>query len=303
LPAFLIMFALSAAYAAYGALPSMRDAFYGIGPVVLGIFAAAVYRLGRTTVKELSQAIIAATTALVILASPLGVAVTLLAAGCVGVALFDSRRKGLIALVGVAGAYAIFQSFDWFALSAVQGGAATAPGAWDLTTFFFKVGALTFGGGLSMLAFMEEQVVNQLAWLTPQEFVDGLALGQLTPGPVLMLAAFVGFRLMGFKGAAVAAAAIFLPSFLMMLSILPLLKKLGDLRLLKAFMRGAGPAVIGALAASLGQMAPHAAPDAFAVILLSATNAIILLWNVGPLPLLASGALAGAISRHATLIS
>jgi chromate transporter len=160
---------------------------------------------------------------------------------------------------------------------------------------------LSFGGGLSMLTFMQEQVVTQLAWLTPQEFVDGLALGQLTPGPVLMLAAFVGFKLMGVKGAAVAAAAIFLPSFLMMLSVLPLLKKLGDLQWLKAFMRGAGPAVIGALAASLGQMAPHAVPNAFTAFLLIATLAIILLWKIEPLPLMVSGAIAGVIGRRGTL--
>ncbi len=301
LPGFFILLALAAAYVAYGALPSMRDAFYGIGPVVLGIFAAAVYRLGRASIKEVSQAVIAVTAALVILATSLGFAVTLLAAGCVGVALFHSRPAGLVALVGVSAAYAIAQYLDWFALPAAGSGAAAAPSLWNLAAFFFKVGALTFGGGLSMLAFMEQQVVSQLAWLTPQEFVDGLALGQLTPGPVLMLAAFVGFKLMGTQGAAVAAAAIFLPSFLMMLSILPLLKKLGGLRWLRAFMRGAGPAVIGALAASLGQMAPHAAPDAFTALLLIATLTLTLLRNVGPLSLMASGALAGLIGRHAPL--
>jgi chromate transporter len=249
----------------------------------------------------MSQAIIGVTAALGLLTSALGLALTLVCAGCVGVALFHSRRKGLIALAGVAGACAIVQYLDLFALSTTQGRASAAPGLWDLGIFFFRIGALTFGGGLSMLAFIEEQMVGQLAWLTPQEFVDGLVLGQLTPGPILMLAAFVGFKLMGFKGAAVAAAAIFLPSFLMMLSILPLLKKLGDLRWLQAFMRGAGPAVIGALATALGQMTPHAVPDAFAAFLLLATLAIILLRKVGPLPLMTAGALAGMVRRHDAL--
>ena len=87
----------------------------------------------------------------------------------------------------------------------------------------------------------------------------------------------------------------------MMLSILPLLKKLGNLQWLKAFMRGAGPAVIGALAASLGQMAPQAAPDAFTAFLLIATLAITLVRNVGPLSLMTSGAIAGMISRRVPL--
>ena len=73
---------------------------------------------------------------------------------------------------------------------------------WGVGAFFFKVGTFTFGGGLSMLAFMQEQVVDQFGWLTPQEFVDGLALGQLTPGPILMLAAFIGYELLGTLGAA-----------------------------------------------------------------------------------------------------
>jgi chromate transporter len=174
---------------------------------------------------------------------------------------------------------------------------ATSPSLWELAAFFFKVGAFTFGGGLSMLAFMQEQVVNQFGWLTPQEFVDGLALGQLTPGPILMLAAFIGFKLAGATGAAVAGSAIFLPSFLMMLSVLPLLRKLKDLQWLRAFMRGVGPAVIGALAVSLVQMTPHAAPDIFTWVLLALTIGLILLCKLGPLPVMAGGGVIGLLSR------
>jgi chromate transporter len=171
------------------------------------------------------------------------------------------------------------------------------PSPWEFGVFFFKVGAFTFGGGLSMLAFMQEQVVNQFGWLTPQEFIDGLALGQLTPGPILMLAAFIGFKLAGVTGAAVAGSAIFFPSILMMLSVLPLLRKLKDIQWLRAFMRGVGPAVIGALAVSLVQMAPHAAPDVFTWFLLALTIGLLLLRNAGPLPVMVGGAVIGLISR------
>ena len=105
-----------------------------------------------------------------------------------------------------------------------------------------------------------------------------------------MLAAFIGFKLFGIAGAAVAGAAIFLPSFLMILSILSLLQRMKDLQWLRAFMRGVAPAVIGALAVSLVQIAPHAAPDVFTWILMALTVGVILLRNVGPLPLVASGA-------------
>ena len=102
----------------------------------------------------------------------------------------------------------------------------------------------------------------------------------------------------GIAGAAVAGAAIFLPSFLMILSILPLLNKMKNLQWLRAFMRGVGPAVIGALAVSLVQMAPHAAPDVFTWILMALTVGAILLRNVGPLPLVASGAVIGLLAKN-----
>ena len=299
LPAFFIMLALSAVYVAFGALPSVRSAFYGIGPVVVGIFAVSVYRLGKGTIRERSQIAIGLAAAGVMFFTSVDLVVTLLAAGFVGVMLFNSRRAGLIlllSLIVVVGAYYVATNLLLHQIAAENAplrAAAGEPHLWEVGVFFLKVGAFTFGGGLSMLAFMQEQVVNQFGWLTPKEFVDGLALGQLTPGPILMLAAFIGFKLFGIAGAAVAGAGIFLPSFLMILSILPLLQRMKDLQWLRAFMRGVGPAVIGALAVSLLQIAPHAAPDAFAWILMALTVGVILLRNVGPLPLMAGGAVTG----------
>jgi chromate transporter len=304
LPAFLIMLALATAYVAFGALPSVRNAFYGIGPAVVGIFAVSVYRLGKGTIKDIAQVVIALAAAAVMLLTPVGIILPLLAAGSVGILLFHSRRIGIIALGVLAVLSGLYYASDilvakWAASvpDVAPRSSATPPGLWELGIFFFKVGAFTFGGGLSMLAFIQEQVVNQFGWLTPREFVDGLALGQLTPGPVLMLAAFIGFKLAGIAGAAVAGSAIFLPSFLMILSILPLLNKMNDLQWLKAFMRGVGPAVIGTLAVSLVEMAPHAAPDPFTWFLLALTVLLLLLSKVGPLPLMFGGALAGLLSK------
>jgi chromate transporter len=302
LPAFLIMLALAGAYVAFGALPSMRGAFYGIGPVVVGIFAVSVYRLGKATIKEASQIGIIVAAMAVMALTPVGLVATLVTAGCVGIAMFDSWRKSLIAIAVFVALYAAYYIVDQSFINpaapvSVVPSAAVRPAIWELTVFFLKVGAFTFGGGLSMLAFIQEQVVNQLGWLTPREFVDGLALGQLTPGPILMLAAFVGFKLFGVAGAMVAASAIFLPSFLMMLAILPILRTMKDIRWLKAFMRGVAPAVMGALAVSLAQMAPQAAPDPFTWCLLALTIAIMLLRNVGPLPLMSGGAAVGLLSR------
>jgi chromate transporter len=304
LPAFLVMLALASAYAAFGTLPVTQSAFHGIGPVVVGIFAAAIYRLGKGSIKERSQIAIFAAAATVMLCTSVGLVTTLLAAGCIGIALFHARRAGVIALALLTAVVAAYSVVDMLvvpsflpALGLARQSDLGTPGLWALGIFFLKVGAFSFGGGLSMLAFVQDQVVNQLGWLTPQEFLDGLALGQLTPGPILMLAAFVGLKLDGVTGAAIAASAIFLPSFLMMLSILPLLRRMKDLQWLKAFMRGVGPAVIGALADSLVHMAPHAAPDLFTWCLLALTVGLTLLWNVGALPLMLGGAVIGLLAK------
>ena len=303
LPAFFIMLALTLLYSTYGALPVVRDAFYGLGPVVLGIFVVAIYRLGRAALIDWRQILLAIGGAIAVAFTPLGIVTTLLLAGGVGVALYHSRAWGLrVALVILL----LFAAYTWghwpLANNAlIEQGAATtdaaAPGLWDIGSFFFKVGAFTFGGGITMLAFVQEQVVTQLHWLTPQEFLDGLALGQLTPGPILMVAAYVGYKLAGMAGAAVGGIAIFLPSFVLMLSVLPVLTRFKDLLWIKAAMKGISAAVIGAIAVSLLQMAPHAAPDAFTVFLMIVTVAMMLLWRAGPLPLMLGGSYIGATSR------
>jgi chromate transporter len=296
LPAFLILMTLTWAYTAYGSLGVARDAFYGIGPVVLAIFAVAVWRLGRVIVKSAMQIAIALASAALIALAPIGVAAVLLLAACAGVALYHSRAWGLgsaaIVLVAMGLSYVIHSP-----MTEAASAAAGPPGLWQLALFFMKVGAFTFGGGITILAFVQEQVVNQFHWLTTQEFLDGLALGQLTPGPIVMLAAYVGYRLAGFAGAVVSACAVFLPAFVLMLSIVPMLKRFRELVWLKAAMRGVTSAVIGVLAVALARLLPHAAPDAFTLTLFGVTLVAMMLWRLSPLPLMLGGAVAGVFAR------
>jgi len=300
-PAFVIMLALSWVYALFGSFAVARDSLYGIGPVVVGIFAVSVYRLAKGAIRNKVQVLIGLTAMATMLLIPVGLWVTLLAAGCLGIALFDSWRIGLLALACLV-AVAVLSTLAGEmgpTLDMLRGTASPSgrPTLWELAVFFLKVGAFTFGGGLSMLAFIQDQIVSHYGWLTPQEFVDGLALGQFTPGPVLMLAAFVGFKLAGTAGAAVAASAIFFPSFVMILSILPLLQRMQSMAWLQAFMSGVGPAVIGSLAVALVRMAPTAAPDLFTSALLVLTIAILLLRSIGPFPLVFGGAVIGVLRR------
>jgi chromate transporter len=295
-PAFAVMLLLSVVAAQYGALPLMRDAFYGLSPVVLGIFVVAVYRLGKAGIKDAFSAVMAATAAAALTFSLLGVAGTLVLAGCAGVAMHYSRRAGLIAaavallLIGVERAAESM-------LAGPGADAASQPGLWDLGWFFFKVGAVTFGGGMTIIAFVQDQVVNQLNWITSQEFLECLTLSQLTPGPIIMVAAYVGYKVAGVAGAAVAACAIFLPSFILALSILPFLDRVRELAWVKAAMRGIAPAVVGTIAVTVFQLVPHAAPDPFSAVLLAVTVAVLLTWRLPVISLVLAGGLIGILAR------
>lgn len=296
LPAFAIMLMLAALHSAYGALPFMRDAFYGIGPVVLGIFAAAVWRLGSGAVKDRFSVLLALGAVAGLLLSPLGPAGVFLLAGCIGVAVHHSRKGGLIA--GCVVLLLIWaEPFAESVLPTLAPGPAGSAGLWDIGVFFFKVGAVTFGGGLTIIAFIQDQVVNQLHWITSEQFLDALAIGQVTPGPVIMLAAFVGYKVAGVAGAVVAASAIFLPSFILMLSILPTLDRVRSLAWTRAAMRGISPAVVGAVALTVAQLTPHAVSDVFTGTLFVLSIAALLIWKLPALALVLGGGLLGVLAR------
>src|SRR5262249_3596590 len=189
----------------------------------------------------------------------------------------------------------------WWTIPAVAGtsigdpGNARSPHLWEMGLFFLKVGAFTFGGGLTILAFIQEQVVHHLHGLTPQQFLDGLALGQLTPGPTLILAAFIGYTVSALWGAVVAVAAVYLPSFLLMLTLLPLLERLQRLIWMQAALQGISPTVIGMTAVAVLRMLPAAVPDLLTGMVAVGTVVAMELWHLSPLPLLTGGVALGVL--------
>src|SRR2546426_780083 len=221
LPAFFVMLALTIAYASLGVTPILRGALYGLGPVVLGVFVVAVCRLGRSAVSTVSQAFIAVAAAAAAIGSPLGIAAILVLSGGAGLLLFHSRRPGVIVVVASAAVVAVLPVVLWSRsapVSAIPRGVADHASLADIGAYFFKVGAFTVGGGLTMIAFIQQQVVEQFHWLTPREFIDGLALGQFTPGPILMVAAYVGYKVAGGARGRAGGAAPVLPSFIPLLA-------------------------------------------------------------------------------------
>jgi len=300
LPAFGVMLALTLIYAHLGATPIMRGGLYGLGPVVVGIFVVAVYRLSRSEVSTFPQILIALTAAAAVAFSPVGVVPTLALAAGAGILTFHSLRAGALTLA-VMTAFLVGANFGpWVPLSlvapAAQATASAHPASLtEIGAFFSKIGALTFGGGLTIIALIQEQAVDQYHWLTHQEFIDGLALGQFTPGPMIIVAAYVGYKVSGLGGAAVAAAAIFLPSFVITLPILPIFERVRKLVWTTAAMKGIGPAVMAILAVKLVQMAPHALPDSAAVAILIATVIALLMSRTGPVKIMIAGSVFGVL--------
>ena len=306
-PAFVIMLALTIAYASLGFTPIARGALYGLGPVVIGLFAVAVYRLGKSSMSTVPEAVLGLVAAAASLGTSLGIVAILLLAGCAGLILFPPGKPGArIIVLSSASSLAILLAVWWLNTSAPgstpSGRIPNPSNLLDIGAYFLKVGAFTIGGGLTMIAFIQDQVVGQFGWLTPREFIDGLALGQLTPGPVLMIAAYVGYKVAGIAGAAVAATAAFLPSFIIMLIILPVLDRVRKLAWMRAVMKGMAPAVIGVLAVSLIRLAPAALPDPFAMVILAATVLALMVFRMGVFRLMIAGAALGVLRSYLPLL-
>ena len=304
LPGFCLLLVLTLLYHHYGALPRIRHVFYGLNPVVVGIFAMSVYRLGQAAVRKWTHVLLTVASALAIGFTPLGIVPTILLAGAAGVALYGSRTWGIVAGMVILGLYGITQwGSAWWTLPVVVGtsvgdpGSTHSPSLWEMGLFFLKVGAFTFGGGLTILAFIQEQVVHHLHWLTPQQFLDGLALGQLTPGPTLILAAFVGYAVGTLWGAVVAVTAVYLPSFTLMLTVLPMMERITRLAWMPAALQGIGPAVIGMTAVAVFRMLPAAVPDLLTGGVAVGTVVAMGLWHLSPLPLITGGAALGVVLR------
>lgn len=296
-PAFVVMLALSALASAFGGVPMMRDVFYGLSPVILGAFAVAIYRLGKAAIKDLTSLLIGLSAAALAATSIVGMAGIIMLAGCAGVALSHSRKAGVVAAV-VTGLLIAVEHFAPAGMTILAGvDAGSQPNLWHLAFFFLKVGAVTFGGGMSIIAFVQSQIVEHLQWITAQEFLECLTLSQFTPGPIIMVAAYVGYKVAGLAGATLAAVAIFLPSFVLMLSVLPILERVRRLGWVKAAIRGISPAVVGAIAVSVSRLAPHAVFDVTTGSLLVLTVVLLFVWRLPAFSLVISGGVIGTVAR------
>jgi len=221
-------------YVRYGQRPDVRPFLAGVQPAVLALIGAAIWRLGRTAIKSWQLAALGVVAFAVAL--PGGHEITvLLAGGVIGTIWLRlsrgrprARTGGWIGALGTAAATSARP-----ATAVAAGAAATAAGAsgaavslTGLGLFFLKVGAVLYGTGYVLVAFLEGGLVDERGWLTSTELVDAIAVGQMTPGPLLSTASFIGYVVEGPQGAIVASLAIFLPSFVFVAILGPLVGRL-----------------------------------------------------------------------------
>jgi chromate transporter len=265
LPSFLMVLALSWLYVTFGGLWWMQALFYGIGAAVIGIIAIAAYKLARSTNKQdpLLWGIWAVLTAVTVLTQA-ELAEFFILAGLV-VLLVRARPPGrvLLGILAAAGlGLAVILLIQRASQSAqVAGGSVLL----DILLFFTKAGSFVFGSGLAIVPFLYQGVVQQFHWLGERQFTDAVAVAMITPGPVVITVAFIGYLVAGVLGAIVAAIGIFLPVYVLTIVPSPWFKRHRENAQLKAFVQGATAAATGAITGAvviLGQRAIFDLPTA-----------------------------------------
>ena len=244
-PAVLITGIFAWLYVSYGHLPSVEPFIYGIKPAVLALIASATLKLGKKGVKNKELAVLGIIAVIVCLLGINEIAV-LLSTGFVGILYFQIKNKSQDNVT---------KSF--LPLFFLQGSAVAAAtikvSTMSVFLSFLKVGAVLYGSGYVLFAYLDAELVMK-GWLTRQQLMDAVAVGQFTPGPVLSTATFVGFQLNGFWGAVASTIGIFLPSFLFVWLLNPLVKKMRNSKVLRSFLDSVNVAAVAVMVSVLFEM-------------------------------------------------
>ena len=286
LPAFLIVTGLAWVYVEFNEVPALQGALYGIKPAVLAIVIHAIVGLGRTALRtRWTQALAAGVLAL----SLLGVNVLiLLAAGGVAGLLRAARPR-----LGPPGRALL----AFLPAAAVPGVVLATPafGLGQLFLLFLKVGAVLYGSGYVLLAFLQGDFVDDLGWLTQQQLLDAVAVGQMTPGPVFTTASFVGYLLGGWPGAVLATVAIFLPSFVFVAMLHSLLARARAAPQARLFLDSINAAALGLMIGVAVTLARAAIVDVPTALIGAVALGLVLRFRVAAMWLVPAGAGVGVL--------
>ncbi len=291
IPAVLIVLVIAFLYVEYGTTPAFEWALYGIKPVVIAIILKALLGLGKTALKGPLTAVIGGG---VLAGYLLGVNELLLLAGAGALAVaarFGGRIKG-----GSAAALALPAAFP------LLGGLSAGAASFSMVTLFLnflKVGAVLYGSGYVLLAYLRGDFVERLGWLTETQLLDAISVGQLTPGPVFTTATFVGYVVDGWTAAIVATVAIFVPSFIFVAAlsrILPWARRTPSAR---AALDGVNAASLALMAGVTWQLGRVSLEDPFTIATAVVAAVLVFRTSLNPMWFIIAGGAAGAIARAA----
>jgi chromate transporter len=288
LPNFVIVATLGALYVHFGDLPLVRAIFYGVSPAVIALIVHSCYRLARLGMEDLLQWAIAGACLAVTVALQAEVAALFVASGIIGILYYGTlfRAKAVASLPVLA------------AVPLGAGAPAAASGSIlvKLLTFFLKAGSLTFGSGLVIVPFLEKGLVQQTGWLDERQFLVAVAMGMLSPGPVVITATFVGYLVAGFRGSLVSTVGIFLPSFLLVLIVAPVLVRHRANRNVQGFVKGAYAAAIGTILGACILLGRIAIGDWLTALVAFSSLVVLFRWKVSNPVLVAAAAIIGLIA-------
>jgi chromate transporter len=295
-PSFLMTVALGALYVAYGGLSWMQAAFYGVGAAVIGIIVRSAWKLGTMTMAgdRLLWSVFAVM-ALVTAWTESEIGVLFVLCG-VFVLLVQAPPRRLLSL---AGSRKALWSAPWpILLLTGMGASATFPVLLDILWFFTKAGAFVFGSGLAIVPFLYGGVVQEHHWLNDKQFLDAVAVAMITPGPVVITVAFIGYLVAGPLGATAAAVAVFLPCYLFVVIPAPYYERWSKKKGIADFVDGVTAAAVGAIAGAVIVLSRRALTDWKTIVICVVTFALVMWTKKIPEPvLIVAAAIAGLLLR------
>ncbi len=295
LPAALLTLALAWIYVRYGMLPQASGVLYGIKAVMIAVVLQAIWNLSRTAVKNRLLAVVGA---LAVVANALGLNILMVLFGA-GLVTMAAKRAASEWKAVSTKAFALVLPATWSTNFAGVLGTSVPFSLASLFTFFFKVGAVLFGSGYVLLAFLRTDLVVRLKWLSDKQLLDAIAVGQVTPGPVFTTATFIGYLLGRVPGAVVATVGIFLPSFILVAIVGPLVPRLRRSSIFSAFLDGVNVGALALMVVVTWQLGRAALVD-MTTIALSVLSALALIrFKINSTWLILVGAIVGGVAGRA----
>jgi chromate transporter len=286
-PNFVIVAALGALYVYLGDLKPVTAIFYGVSPAVIALILHSCYRLAKLGMEDWLQWAIAAVCLAVTVILQAEVALLFIGAGLVGILYYGRIWRCPPAV-----------TLQVFALPSLAQLAPAASGSTlgKLFLFFLKAGSLTFGSGLVIVPFLEQGLVQQYGWMDQRQFLIAVAVGMISPGPVVITATFVGYLVAGFWVSLVSTIGIFLPPFLFVLIVAPILVRHGKNPNVQGFVRGAYAAAIGTILGACFLLGKIAIGDWLTALIGAVSLAVLFRWKVNNALVIAATAVIGLIA-------